>query len=194
MTTFRPLGPRVTLTASASALTPDRMRLRAASVYTISLADMGNSSNPFAELVGARPGLFVDHAEDVVLSQDETVLAVDLDLGPRVFSEQDGIARLDVELPDGAVFEDFAVADGNDLPLDRLFLGGVRDDDPALGHGLFREANDDNAILQRPDVHDGKLLPSFSRSDNRSTRILRSMKVATDSRRSVRPKQPSAPF
>jgi len=32
MTTFRPLGPSVTFTASASALTPARMRFRAASV------------------------------------------------------------------------------------------------------------------------------------------------------------------
>jgi hypothetical protein len=40
MTTFRPLGPRVILTASANLLTPLRMALRASSAYVICFAAM----------------------------------------------------------------------------------------------------------------------------------------------------------
>ena len=61
------------------------------------------------------------------------LLAVDLDLGARVLAEQDAVAGLDVERADLAVLEDLAVADGDDLALERLLLGGVGDDDAALG-------------------------------------------------------------
>src|SRR3954470_5841066 len=86
MTTLRPLGPRVTLTASASALTPARIRLRACSVYTISLAAMISSP------------LLLDDAEDVVLAQNEVLFAVDLHFGTRVLAEQDVVASFYVEL------------------------------------------------------------------------------------------------
>ena len=99
-------------------------------------------------------GLFLDHAQDVVFAQDETVFAVDLDFGAGVFAEQDGVTRLDVELPHGAIFEDLAVADGDDLPLDRLLLGGVRDDDSRPWSSLLVHANDDNAVLKRTNLHD----------------------------------------
>ena len=41
------------------------------------------------------------------------------------------VAVLDVERRDLAVLLDLALADGDDLALLRLFLGGVGDDDPA---------------------------------------------------------------
>src|SRR5438477_9474041 len=101
-----------------------------------------------------RDWLFLlDDAQDVVFSQDETVFAVDLDLGAGVLSEQDGVTRLDVELSHRAIFENLAVAYGDDLALDGLLLRGIGDDDPALGHGLFFDATDDNAVLQRPNAH-----------------------------------------
>ena len=71
--------------------------------------------------------------EDVVLAEDDVLDAVDLDLGAGVLAEQDAVARLHVERADLAVLEDLAVADGDDLALDRLLLGGVGDDDAALG-------------------------------------------------------------
>src|ERR1700678_1570616 len=74
----------------------------------------------------------LQNAEDVVLAQDEPVFAVDFDASPAVLAEEDAVPDLDVELPDSAVLEDLAVADGDDFALDRLLLGGIRDDDAAL--------------------------------------------------------------
>src|SRR5215208_1870218 len=73
------------------------------------------------------------HGEDVVLADEDVLLAVQLDLGARVLSEEHGVA---------------------DLALDRLLLGGVRDDEPALGLGLRLETLDHDSVLQRPDFHD----------------------------------------
>src|SRR5690606_10142223 len=75
----------------------------------------------------------LDDAEDVVLAQDEVLLALDLDLGAAVLAEQHAVALLDLELADAAVLEDLAVAHGDDLALDGLLLRGVGDDDPTLG-------------------------------------------------------------
>jgi len=63
-----------------------------------------------------------------------------------------------VELPDGPVLEDLAVADGDDFALDRLLLRGVRDDDPALGLLFFFDALDEDAVLQRTNVGHGDSL------------------------------------
>ena len=52
-----------------------------------------------------------------------------------------------------AVVLDLAGADGDDLALLRLFLGGVGDDDPADLLFAFLEALDDDAVVQRSDVH-----------------------------------------
>src|SRR5262249_7176218 len=95
----------------------------------------------------------LDHAEDVVLAEDERLFAVELDLGARVLAEEDAVALLDVELPHRAVLEQLAVADGEHRPLDRLLLRGVRDVEPALGLLLFLHPTNDHAILQRPDLH-----------------------------------------
>ena len=65
------------------------------------------------------------------------LFAVDLHLGAAVLAEEDAVADLDVERADLAVLEDLAVADGDDLALDRLLLGGVGDDDAALGLLFF---------------------------------------------------------
>ena len=48
---------------------------------------------------------------------------------------------------------DLAVAGGDDLALLRLFLGGVGDDDPADLLFAFLDALDDDAVVQRSDVH-----------------------------------------
>ena len=48
---------------------------------------------------------------------------------------------------------DLAVADGDDLALLRLFLGGVGDDDPADFLFAFFDALDNDAVVQRSDVH-----------------------------------------
>src|SRR6266545_2149762 len=128
MTTLRPLGPSVTLTASASVLTPLRMASRARWSKRISLADI------LAFLSFGERGLPVlDDAEDVLLAHDEVLLAVELHLGAGVLGEEHPVPGLDVERPDLAVLEHLAVARGQHLALDRLLLGGVGDDDAALG-------------------------------------------------------------
>src|SRR3954467_7295823 len=141
ITTFRPLGPSVTFTASASVLTPLRMASRARTSKMISLAAISVS-------------LLLDHAEDVFLAHHEVLLPVDLDLGPGILGGQHAVAGLDVQRPDLAVLEDLPVADGDDLAFDGLFLGGVGDDDAALGLLLLLHALDDHAILQRPNLHE----------------------------------------
>src|SRR6266849_5299245 len=80
MTTLRPLGPSVTLTASASLLTPASRPRRAL------------SSN-FSCL-----GKLLRHLrQDVAAGEDQQVLAVDGDLSPAVLRVDDGVAHLDVE-------------------------------------------------------------------------------------------------
>src|SRR5512137_1182198 len=96
MTTLRPLGPRVTFTASASTFTPRRMASRATWSKRICLAAM--SCSPI--LWG---GLLLEHAEDVVLTHDEGLLAVDLHLGARVLREEHPVAGLHVQWMDLAV-------------------------------------------------------------------------------------------
>src|SRR5262249_17902976 len=114
MTTFRPFGPSVTLTASASVLTPLRIAARAPRLYTICLAAM------FLYLPSsARDG------QHVVFADEHVLLAVDLDLGAAVLAEEHHVADLHVEGADLAVLGDLAVAHGDHLALDRLLLRGV---------------------------------------------------------------------
>src|SRR5205085_8372304 len=112
ITTFRPLGPSVTLTASASVLTPLRIASRARTSKRISLAI-------FVCLLE----LLLDDAEDVFLAHHEVLGSVDLDLGACVLREQHPVAGLDVDRPDLAVLEDLAVPRGDDFALDGPFLG-----------------------------------------------------------------------
>src|SRR3954468_6510227 len=157
ITTLRPLGPSVTFTASASVLTPLRIASRARTSNRISLA------------IGA-VSLLLDHAEDVFLAHHEVFLPVDLDLGPGVLGEQHAVARLDVQRADLAVLEDLPVADGDDLAFDGLLLGGVGDDDAALGLLLLLHALDDHAILQRPNLHEVFLPVGCWHSDGESAK------------------------
>src|SRR5262245_5161258 len=147
ITTLRPLGPRVTFTASARVLTPRRMASRARTSKTISFAMFWCLRNGWGR------ELLLDHAEDILLAEDQVVLALDLDLGARVLAEEDAIAGLDVERADLPVLEDLAVADGHDLTLERLLLGRIGDDDAALGLVLLGDALDDQAILQGTNLH-----------------------------------------
>ena len=59
------------------------------------------------------------------------------------------VALLDVELDALAVVVELAFADGDDLGLLRLLLGGVGDDDAAAHLLLGFLAPDDDAVVQR---------------------------------------------
>src|SRR4029078_7957460 len=102
-----------------------------------------------------KPWLLLQHAEDVVLAQNEVVDAVDLDLVARVLPEQDAIALLHLNRTHLSLVVELAVADGDDLALGRLLLRRVGDDDAALRLLLFADAAHENAILQRTDFHGG---------------------------------------
>src|SRR5512135_423217 len=147
MTTLRPLGPRVTLTASARTFTPRRIASRATWSKMICLAAM------FVSLLVGKGWLLLEHAEDVVLAHDQRLLAVDLDLGPGVLGEQHAVAGLHVERVDLAVLAELALADGDHLALDRLLLRRVGDDDAALRLLLLLDALDDDAVLKRTNLH-----------------------------------------
>src|SRR2546428_10282389 len=117
ITTFRPRGPRVTVTASARTFTPRSTLARASSP----------NRTTFAAIACL---LHFDDAEDVLLAEDQVILAVELDFVARVLAEQHPIALLDVGRQDLAVFAP-AGPDGHDQPLLGLLLGRVRDDDPS---------------------------------------------------------------
>src|SRR5262249_5490585 len=69
--------------------------------------------------------------EDVLFPQDEVLLIIDLDLAARVLAEEDPVARLHVERNLLAIVSHLTRADGDDLPLLGLLLGGIRDDNAA---------------------------------------------------------------
>jgi hypothetical protein len=108
-------------------------------------------------------------AEDVVLANDQVLVSLDVDLGAGVLAEQHPVALLDVERMNFAFVVDLALADGDHLALLGLLLGGIRDDDPALGLLFFIDPLDEDAILQRTDFH-GPAPPTFgARAPSNST-------------------------
>ena len=94
-----------------------------------------------------------DDAHDVRLLHDQEILAVELDLRAGPLAEQDAVAFLDVERHDRALLVAGARADGDDLALHRLFLGGVRNDDAALGLAFFLDTLDHDAVVKRTELH-----------------------------------------
>src|ERR1700758_5317956 len=97
--------------------------------------------------------LLLEHAQDVVLAQDEVLLALDLHLAAGILAEQDFVASLHVRSQQLTLLGHLALAHRHDLAFLRLFLGGVRDNDSSLGFFLFLDALDQNAIAQRSDFH-----------------------------------------
>ena len=87
MTTFRPFGPIVTLTAFASVFTPWRIFPRAISEKRISLAIIFAPESAYSCLR--------NDAEDVVLAHDEVFGAFDFDFRARVLAEQHNVLGLD---------------------------------------------------------------------------------------------------
>src|SRR5262245_14588262 len=92
--------------------------------------------------------LCLDHGHDVFLAHHEELFAIHLHFGAAVLAEQDAVADFDVQCTDVAVFQDLALAHGNDLALDRLFGSAVGNDDAASRLALFFYALDDDAIVQ----------------------------------------------
>src|SRR5882724_3054538 len=136
-TTLRPRGPRITVTASASTLTPRSTLARASSPNFTS----------FAAILRLLLLSGLDDAEDVLLAEDQVLLAVELDLGTGVLAEQHPVAGLHVEGQHLPVLL-LARADRDHLPLLRLLLGRIGDDDAARALLLLLlDAPDDHPVL-----------------------------------------------
>src|SRR3954449_2090127 len=98
--------------------------------------------------------LRLDLGEHVALAQDEQLLAVDLDFGAAVLAVEDLVAFGDVERDALlAILVVAALANGDDLALLGLFLGGVGEDDAAGGRLLLLDCPHDQAIAQGLELH-----------------------------------------
>src|SRR5438874_6307041 len=117
-TTFRPFGPRVIATASASLLTPASRARRASSLNLSSLAGME---------VLSEWGLLLDDGEDVAGRQDQVVVALDLDFRAAVLRVDDLVPGLHVHGDALPVLEP-SRARRHDLALLGALLGRVRND------------------------------------------------------------------
>src|SRR6266487_1294599 len=92
--------------------------------------------------------LFLEHREHFLLAEDQVLNVVDLDFGAGVLSDEDAIPLLDDQGELLALLVDLALADGDDLRLHRLLLGGVGDEEPPLLSFLGLESLDENAVVE----------------------------------------------
>src|SRR5207245_1064921 len=99
-----------------------------------------------------------EYGQNLVLAQDQDVLALEPDVRARVLPEQDLVAHLHIQGDLGAVVEDLAVADAEHLALLGLLLGRIGDDDPSLRGLLLLDAANDQTIVQRAYFHGVLLL------------------------------------
>src|SRR5207249_12306546 len=81
------------------------------------------------------------------------LVTIDLDFLAGVLAEQDGVAGLHVQRNAFAVVFRLAVAGGDDFALLGLFLGAVGDDDAADFLLTLLDALNNDAVVQRSDVH-----------------------------------------
>src|SRR5689334_18373506 len=135
MTTLRPFGPSVTLTASASLLTPLRIDWRASSPYVTRFA-IACVSLPF------------DDREHFVLAENRVLDVVELDVGAGVLADQDGVALLDVQLDALAVVVELSFADRDHFRFLRLLFRGVGDDDPSANLLLCILPTDHDPVVE----------------------------------------------
>src|SRR2546422_6904628 len=160
ITTLRPFGPMVALTADAKMLTP---RSRAARPSSLNITCFGMLAILLVrsrELTGPRGpvGLAVrarllDDREHVLFLHDQVLLLVHLDLGARVLAEEDPVVRLHVQRDLLAILVHLPVAHCDDLALLGLLLRGVGNDDAALLGILLFLALDEDPVVQRTNLH-----------------------------------------
>src|SRR6516225_2044993 len=178
-TTFRPLGPRVTRTASARMSIPCIILSRASTENFTSFAAIVFLPSRFSRFSARFPAgpsplrpptnccrceeaasrsLLVrlpldEHSHDIALLHDQVLVAVDLHLGSRPLAEQHPVADLNVDRNQLAGFIAPAGANCDDLTLLRLLLGGVGDND-APGTLLFSlDTLDDDAVMEWAKLH-----------------------------------------
>src|SRR6185503_17966300 len=160
MMTLRPLGPMVALTAAAMMLIP---RSRAARPSSLNRTCFGMLTLPLDRLIGltgslgpvglAGRGGLLDDGEDVLFLHDQVLLVVQLHFGAGILAEQDAVVGFHVQRDLLSLLRHSPIAHRDDLALLGLFLGGVRDDDPALLAFLFFFTLDENPVMQGTDLH-----------------------------------------
>src|SRR5271156_1365359 len=94
--------------------------------------------------------LALGHAENVVFAQNQVLIAFDLDFTAGIFAEQDTVPSLHIGRQQLAIFRRFALAHRNYDSLLGLFLGGIGDDNPALGLFFFLDPLYQNPVSQWP--------------------------------------------
>src|ERR1044071_308579 len=152
MTTLRPLGPRVTLTASASRLTPASRARRDSSPYAMCLAIC---SSPDLELLFAFSLCFrafggsFNHAKDVVLAHNQVLFVIELDFGSGVLTKQHSVTLFDVQRDAITTVEFLSGSGCYNLALLRFLFCAVRNDDAPTALFAFVDPLDDHAILKR---------------------------------------------
>src|SRR5690606_22223685 len=86
-------------------------------------------------------------------ADQRVLLLVKLHLGAAVLADEDAVADLDLEGLNLAVFVLLAGAEGDDLGLLRLFLGGIGNDDATANLFLFLDVLHQDAIADGLDVY-----------------------------------------
>src|SRR6201993_4481222 len=158
ITTLRPWGPSVTFTAFASVSTPRSIRSRASVENFTSLAAMLSISFLFNDWLSVASGRLLqlaavfDDTQKIALLHDQEILAIDLHLGPRPFSEQNPIPYLHIERDQLTLLIPRSGTRGDDLALLRLLLCGVGNDDAAGGLLLGIDAAHEHAVVQRTEM------------------------------------------
>src|SRR5713101_8130124 len=160
-TTLRPLGPSVTVTASVRTLIPFRILSRASCEKRTILAGIALclSSGHRKFFVGFNAPICrsaFEHAEDIVLAQDQMLFVLELDLAACILAKENPVAGFYVGRHQFAGLGHLALTNRYNLPLLRLFFGAIGDDDAALGLVLFLDALHQYAITQWPDFHGDK--------------------------------------
>ena len=85
-------------------------------------------------------------------------LTIDFDFSACILAKQHLVTFLDIQGDNIAILHDFALANGNDLALNGLFFGRVRNDDSPLAFILFPQSFDQDSIVQRSNLHGLHLL------------------------------------
>src|SRR3982074_1855882 len=148
-TTLRPLGPSVMRTVLATVSMPRLRPCRASTSNAPAFAMV----YLLARLLLGRGGLAGDHGQHVLLADDQVLDVLDLELASRVLGVEHAVTDLELHGQPGAIVKGPARADSLDQAFLGLLLGGVGQNDAALGHVLALDRRYYHAITERFQVH-----------------------------------------